>query len=618
MRYQNTISGILLALSLAVPLAAQSTATSEKMAAQSQLAAAESLLRSAQAAGAATLATDLYNEASDRLQQARSTWNSNSSDTRQRATLRAIEGGNAAAAAEALAHLVAANTEIRNLRTDIGAFGVTPAAIELYEPARSMTRGVTSADRVIIAENALRIARQAGGDTVASSELKRAEAILGTARMLAKREKQDERADHLAYIAEMLSRRAEYVARRNAISSSLPELRGERTRLAQRAADTRAQQEQERRLEAERQSAELRRQLAAESANRQAEQAEVERLRQQVVQTETQFRTRLEQDRAARLAAEQTLTELIGRYQTALNERGSSSVEVEQLRRQVEDQSMSLRTIQERERLNEASLGNQINGLESALERERSEGRLTADVLAQRENELRGQREDLQRLVAERAESERRRMEAEASRASAIAESERRSAEAQAQSEMLRQQIAEERTRTAETEAELTRARATTMQTEAELARAREELGRRDAANQERMTAMQSALSKLAATRTSERGFIVTLPGLFFDSGKSVLKAGARNTLTKIADQLRINAETTIAVEGHTDSKGTDALNQKLSERRASAVRDYLVSRGVPSSKITMTGLGETSPVATNDTAAGRQQNRRVELVIAQ
>ncbi len=632
MRLQNTISGVLLALSLATPLAAQSTAVREKTAAQSQLAAAESLLRSAQAAGAATLATDLYNEATDRLQQARSTWNSNDSETRQRATLRAIEGGNAAAAAEALAHLVAANTEIRNLRTDIGTFGVTPAMIALYEPAGSMTRGLTSADRVIVAENALKTARLAGGDRVAGSELKRAESILGTARMLAKREKQDERADHLAYIAEMLSRRAEYVARRNAISPNLPELRSERTRLAQRAADTRAQQEQERRLEAERQSAELRRQLAAESANRQAEQAEVERLRQQVAQTETQFRTRLDEDRAARLAAELTLTELIGRYQIALSERGSSSVEVEQLRRQVEDQSMSLRTIQERERLNETSLGNQISGLESALERERSEGRLTAEVLAQRENELRGQREDLQRLVAERAESERRRVEADASRAAAIAESERRSAEAQAQSEMLRQQIAEERTRTAETEAELTRARETTAQTEAELARARaataqteaeltrarEELGRRDSANLERMSAMQAALSKLAATRTSERGFIVTLPGLFFDSGKSVLKAGARNTLTKIADQLRINAETSIAVEGHTDSKGTDALNQALSERRATAVRDYLVSRGVPSSKITMTGLGETSPVATNDTAAGRQQNRRVELVISQ
>ena len=129
---------------------------------------------------------------------------------------------------------------------------------------------------------------------------------------------------------------------------------------------------------------------------------------------------------------------------------------------------------------------------------------------------------------------------------------------------------------------------------------------------------MQAELAKLAQTRTTERGFIVTLPGLFFDTGKSALKAGARNTLSRIADQLRINDQLTITIEGHTDSVGSDASNQALSERRAAAVRDYRVSRNVPAGRMTVTGLGETTPVATNDTAAGRQQNRRVELVIAQ
>ncbi len=129
---------------------------------------------------------------------------------------------------------------------------------------------------------------------------------------------------------------------------------------------------------------------------------------------------------------------------------------------------------------------------------------------------------------------------------------------------------------------------------------------------------MQAELAKLAETRTTERGFIVTQPGLFFDSGKSVLKAGARNTLSKIADQLKINDHLTIAIEGHTDSVGTDALNQSLSEKRAEAVRSYLRSRGIPADRMTVTGMGETSPVATNDTPAGRQQNRRVEIVIAQ
>src|SRR6185295_13539397 len=130
--------------------------------------------------------------------------------------------------------------------------------------------------------------------------------------------------------------------------------------------------------------------------------------------------------------------------------------------------------------------------------------------IAAREAEIQKQRDELQRLSAEREESERRRVEAENARTAAIAEAERRRGMAEAQSEQLRQQVEQER-------------------------------------------------SKLAQTRTSDRGFIVTLPGLFFDSGKSVLKAGAKNTLTKIAEQLRINEDTRIAVEGHTDSVGSDA-----------------------------------------------------------
>jgi len=603
-RHATSAWAFVLALALVLPLGAQSSAEREKINAQSHLAVAESLLASAEAAGAATLAPELYNEAADRLRQARSTWNSSTREGRDGAALRAVEAGNAAAAAEAQAHLLAANAEIRNLRTDITRFGATPATFDLHVPSGNITRGITSLDRVIVAENALRQARQAGGDRVAAADLTRAENTLKTARLLANQRKQDDSADHIAYVAEMLSRRAEYVARRELLNPGLPELRAERTRLAQRAEDTRALVEQTRRLEAEQQATELRRQLEEQSANRQAEQAEIERLRQQVIANETQFRTRLEEDRTARIAAEQTLDQLVAQYQIALAERGASSVEAEQLRRQMEDQSLALRAIQDRERASETSMGNQISSLEQALERERNEGRLTTDVLAQREDQLRRQREELQRLAGEREVSERRRVDAENARTTAIAEADRKRADAEAQSERLRQQIAEERSRAAETEAEL--------------ARAQQELSRRDAVSQQRIESMQQELSKLAATRTSERGFIVTLPGLFFDTGKSALKAGARNTLTKIADQLRLNEGTQVAIEGHTDSVGTEPFNQALSEKRAIAVRDYLVGRGVPASRINITGLGETSPVATNDTPAGRQQNRRVELVISE
>jgi outer membrane protein OmpA-like peptidoglycan-associated protein len=96
------------------------------------------------------------------------------------------------------------------------------------------------------------------------------------------------------------------------------------------------------------------------------------------------------------------------------------------------------------------------------------------------------------------------------------------------------------------------------------------------------------------------------------------LKPGAKSTLSKIAKQLQTDPSLKIAVEGHTDNVGSTATNQSLSEKRANAVRDYLVSAGISGDHITADGKGEESPIATNKTAAGRQQNRRVELVITQ
>ena len=131
---------------------------------------------------------------------------------------------------------------------------------------------------------------------------------------------------------------------------------------------------------------------------------------------------------------------------------------------------------------------------------------------------------------------------------------------------------------------------------------------------------MQQALSKLASTRSETRGLIVTLTNnVLFDTGKTTLKPGAKRTLTRIAEQLSgDNSGTKIVVEGHTDSVGSTESNQALSVRRATAVRDYLVSQGLSEDRVTAAGRGEEAPIATNNTAAGRQQNRRVELVITQ
>jgi outer membrane protein OmpA-like peptidoglycan-associated protein len=546
---------MVLALGLAAPAGAQSRDDREKMAAQQELTGAESALATAEAAGAATLAPALYNEARNRLDIARRDWNSTKRDARYAATLRAVEAGHAARAAEAQAQLVAANNEIRTLRTAISGAGGNPVAVTLYDPPANISRGATSMDRVITAENAVKVARSAGGESVTPTLLKHAEEVLVTARSLAKRYDRNETADHLAFVAEMLARRAEFMARRNAVTPVLPGLRDERTRLS----------------------------------------AVVQT--QPVVIVDTS-------NRDARVAAERDLDLLQRRYEAALREGRLSRAEVDALRNQVENQSAALRELQERERSAEATRANEIQTLESSLERERTEGRLTAEALAQREEELRRQRDELDRLRREREESERVRLEAERVRTEAIAEAERLRNEAAQQSAELRQQVEAERTRAT--------------QTEAQLAQAREELARRDAANQQRIETMQQELAKLAETRTTERGFIVTLPGLFFDSGKSALKPGARNALAKIADQLRVSSDLRIAIEGHTDSVGSDALNQALSDKRAAAVRDYLVSRGLSADHMTTTGLGETAPVATNDTPSGRQQNRRVELIISQ
>lgn len=598
---RTALIALLLSTVMTFAVTAQ-TANQEKAAAQTQLTVAETAIASAASAGAATLATELYEEAARRLQVARTNWSSNEGDLRRIAGLRAIEASHAAAAAEALARLVATNNEISILGREIGGFGANVPELDLYAVPTIGSRGLTSLDRVIVAETALNVARSVGGERVAPDDLKRAGEILVTARNLAKRNREAPSADHLAFVAEMMARRAEYIARRDTLSPQLPELRTQRTRLAQQQADQRAAEEQARRLEAERQAEELRRQLNAESATRQIEQAELERLRTQLAQTESELRNQIAEDREARLLAERSLDDLLVRYQAALTQ-GTNPTEVDALRRQVEDQRLALQSLQQSEQMSETRMQNQIASLEGALSRERDEGRLTADALAQREAELQRQRDELARLRTEREASEQRRVELENTRAQVIAEAERRREAAEQQSEALRQQIATERARAAETEAEL--------------ARAREELSRRDNENHQKIAAMEAELAKLAETRTTERGFIVTLPGLFFDTGRFALKAGARNTLSKIADQLKANDTLNIAIEGHTDSVGSDAMNQSLSEKRANAVREYLLSRGIADQRMTVKGLGETAPVATNDTPAGRQQNRRVELVLA-
>ena len=118
-------------------------------------------------------------------------------------------------------------------------------------------------------------------------------------------------------------------------------------------------------------------------------------------------------------------------------------------------------------------------------------------------------------------------------------------------------------------------------------------------------------------TRDTARGLIVNLSDVLFDTGKFSLRQEAREKLARVGGIVSGYPGLRLAVEGHTDSVGSDDYNQQLSEQRGSTVRQYLMQQGMPESSITSKGFGKTQPVASNDTSEGRQQNRRVELVIS-
>ena len=128
---------------------------------------------------------------------------------------------------------------------------------------------------------------------------------------------------------------------------------------------------------------------------------------------------------------------------------------------------------------------------------------------------------------------------------------------------------------------------------------------------------LSQQLNSILQTRDTARGLIVSMSDVLFDTGKYTLKPGAREKLSKVAGILMAYPGLNIAVGGYTDNVGTDQLNQGLSEQRAGSVRDYLVQQGVSTNSITAKGFGNTLPVASNDSSAGRQENRRVELVVS-
>jgi outer membrane protein OmpA-like peptidoglycan-associated protein len=224
------------------------------------------------------------------------------------------------------------------------------------------------------------------------------------------------------------------------------------------------------------------------------------------------------------------------------------------------------------------------------------------------------------RLAREKAEAERAsdrfaREKAEAEQASARLAQEKAEADAQraaaerarADTEQAAQRLAQDKAQAdaarAASEAEVQRARMAAQQAEQEKTALRERL--------------QQQLNVILETRVTARGLIVNMSDVLFDTGKATLLPGAREKLAKVAGILLTHPDLNMEVEGHTDGVGAADYNQDLSERRAMSVQRFLIQQGIQNGSIAARGFGKTQPVATNGTAAGRQQNRRVELVVS-
>jgi Outer membrane protein and related peptidoglycan-associated (lipo)proteins len=617
------------------------------------LSRAQQALASADSAGAAVFAKTLYDDAAYRTRFAQENWNSTKPVVREQAHMRAIEATAAAQAATAKALWLSTNAAIHGLQIDINRFGGTSNVTLLPEesPTIEVNRGSTTRERIATAQFAVDQAKSAGAlDTVPNNDLRIADQYINSAKRVSRTTSVSEAGDDLAYRAEMIGRRAVYLARYVESSKALPGVQLDRTRRAQAASERQAVAERAQREEAERRAYGLQQQLAAEQANRQAQSAEVAQLRQQVDENRRAMEARVESDRQARVATERQLDEAFGRYAASIA--NASPSEVDAMRRQIEDQQLSLRTIQERERASAESMQAEISRLHTDLTAAQQAGNLAPEVLSRRQADIVARQEqlDLLRQSLERETDSRKQLADQQLQAVASAEARRKRTDAEAaalrqQAEDATQQaeVATEQAQTAQHEAqrakteaqqstaeaeqskiaaqqaqaEAQQAQAEAHQAQAQLDEARKQLVERDA--EARQLRTQNELNRIASTRSEPRGLVVTLNGgILFDTGKTSLKPGARSTLKRIAMQIATDPSLKVAVEGHTDNVGSKATNQALSEKRSNAVRDYLIASGIATDHITAAGQGEGSPLVTNKTSAGRQQNRRVELIITQ
>jgi outer membrane protein OmpA-like peptidoglycan-associated protein len=239
-----------------------------------------------------------------------------------------------------------------------------------------------------------------------------------------------------------------------------------------------------------------------------------------------------------------------------------------------------------------------------------SEDARALSVQRQAEEKLANERkasEEAQRQARERAEREaKQRADAETAKSLALKQEQ----EAKQRAEEAARQKAE--ADAARAKAEVERLKAEQQQQAAEHARkqAEEEKAKLRAK-------LLQQFSLVLDTRDTERGLVVNMSDVLFDTGKYTLRQEAREKLARIAGIILNYPDLKLEAEGHTDNVGGEEFNQKLSEQRADSVREFIISQGIAADSVTASGKGFSLPVASNDTAAGRQKNRRVELIVS-
>jgi outer membrane protein OmpA-like peptidoglycan-associated protein len=253
---------------------------------------------------------------------------------------------------------------------------------------------------------------------------------------------------------------------------------------------------------------------------------------------------------------------------------------------------------------------------QARIESERNEQtRRTEEARAQSEKaQADAQQAQQQAVIAQQqAQPEAQQRQAAEAQQQAAAQ---QAAQSQADADRARQQAQSEAQQRANAEQQNQQAQAQAQQAQAQAQQA--QLQAQQAQQQAAQTRAQllERLNQVLETRDTARGLIVSMPDVLFDTGKADLKPGARERLARVAGILIAYPDLQVEIDGYTDNTGTAEFNQQLSEERAAAVRNYISQQGVPAGSISTHGFGEDNPVASNDNSAGRQQNRRVELVV--